>query len=307
MENRFCLYIDESGVPELSDDGKFCVLGGVLMKEEDEKSFLFLIQRIKQKYKLPLDRHIHAVDVFERRGKSFLGKTTKRRKMDLRKKFQIDIWNVIKDYSISYYAVEVSKDKIKKIAGLGDQKDKISWIDTSDFYAMIDRQLPMDIGVNALYDWAIKKIGKNDKLKIIFESRSGDLFTARNFDYIRDKNVFKHKRMQIFSDQFKEKVVSITFANKAVRSVGLELADIISYTCNVYFLGKRSVAINKDLKNSVSFQGIHKTLNKNHYHELSDSDLKKYFPGLSSRTKRIARYYSSRHSLSPAKSGSPAN
>ncbi len=195
-EQRYCLYIDESGVPELSAKSHFFILSGVLIKEEDEKVFLFLINRVKKKYKLDFSKHLHAVDIFENISeKCFLGKTLRRPSKDLRSDFQVDMWNLIKDYSIYYYAVTVSKEHVKTLLGLRKRDDHgQSWIESPNFYARVDRQLPMDIGANAIYHWAISRITKKDKLKIIFESRTGDLFTVKNFSYIQDKHVFKNVR-----------------------------------------------------------------------------------------------------------------
>lgn len=291
--DRYCLFIDESGVPELSDSSNFCIITGVLIREEDEKIFLFLIERLKKKYRLEFKTHIHAVDIFQHeKDGSFLGKTLRRPMKDLRKSFQNDIWNIIKDYEIRYYTVTIPKDTVRKILGLKDQR----WIKSSNFYARIDRQLPMDIGVNAIYYWALKQLSKEDKLKVILESRSGDQFTVRNFGYIQDKNVFsENKWMRSFSEKWRQQVVSLAFANKGVRSAGLELADIISYTSNIYFLQikKKTTVISKDLISAVCFKAIHKTLNSKHYIELNKKAVKKYLPGFSSRTKRISNYYSS--------------
>lgn len=290
------LYIDESGVPELSSHDKHCILGGILLNEQDEKAICFIIQNIKEKFHLELQRHIHAVDIFEDKGKNcYLGKTKKRRKNDLRKRFQKDIWDVLKRYKIKYFAVTVKKDFVRKSLGLTKTHDKGNlWINSANFYARIDRQLPMDVGVNAIYYWALKQIKKDDKLKIVFESRSGDLFSNRNLSHISQKEVFKDKWMRIFSDNIKNKVVSIAFENKDAMATGLELADIVGYTCNIYFLQikKKGKHISETLRKAVCFDGIHKTLNKKHYTELSQRVVKKYIAGLNPRTKRISEFYS---------------
>ena len=277
---------------------------GVLYPEEDEASFQFLVENIKKKYKLELSKHLHAVDIFERsHKKSYLGKTARRPTKDLRKEFQILIWDLIKNYNIQYYTVIVPKKSVRKILGLDKKADKgRRWIDSSNYYARADRQLPLDVGVNAIYWWALKKIKKDDKLKIIFEARPGDQFTIRNFSHIQEENVFRNKLMRGFSRQMKEKTVSISFANKNVKSSGLELADLICYTYNVYFIQikKKVNEVEKGLKNAICFKGMHKTLNSKHSIELNERAVKKYTPGLNSRTKRIAKKYS-RNSLSPAK------
>ena len=59
-------------------------------------------------------------------------------------------------------------------------------------------------------------------------------------------------------------------------------------------------------KNAIRFKGIHKTLNSKHYIELNERSIRKYLPGLSRRTERIAEYYYS-HSLSPANAGAQIN
>lgn len=303
---NYSLYIDESGVPELSALTDFCIVTGVLIKDDDEKSFLFLIERIKRKYNLDLNKHIHSVDIFQKKNdKYYLGKTLRRPTKDLRQKFQVDIWDVIKDYSLEHYTITVPKKYVIKTLGLNKLPDKgTRWINSSNYYARVDRQLPMDIGVNALYHWALKKIGEDGKLKIMLEGRSGDQFSIKNFGYIQDKNVFSNKWMSSFSRQFKEAVVSITFANKSIKAVGLELSDIISFTCNAYFLQfkKNITLLDHSFKKALFYKGIHKTLNSKHYTELNERAVKKYLPGLSSRTKRIAKNYS-RHPLSPANTG----
>lgn len=305
---RYCLYIDESGVPELSANSEFCAFTGVLIPEEDEKSFLFLIENIKKKYKLDFNKHIHAVDIFEKpHKKCYLGKTPRRPSKDLRKEFQASVWDLIRKYDLQYYVVVVSKSLVKKVLRLNKKADKGKlWISSSNYYARADRQLPMDVGINALYHWGLKKLGKEDTLKVIFEARSGDQFTIRNYIYVQSENVFKNGLMKNFCSLIKEKIVSISFANKNVRSVGLELSDLICYTCNVYMLQikKKTNKVDKTLKNAISFVGIHKTLNKKHYIELTERAIRKYTPGLNSRTERIEKKYNKdnlHHSLSPAK------
>lgn len=162
----------------------------------------------------------------------------------------------------------------------------------------------MDVAVNALYYWAIKRIPNGEKLKIVFESRNGDEWTIRNYNLIQSAEAFqKNKWMATFSKKFKEVVVSIGFANKMVQAVGLEIADIISYTCNVNFIQKTSDK--KDLRKIISFRGLNKILNEKHYHVLNGRAIARHIPFLDKRAKRIAGYYNyierqnQRDSLSP--------
>ncbi len=288
------LYLDESGTPELSSQDKYVVVCGVLIDEDDEKSFRFLVERVKRKYGLDLDKHLHAVDIFENtKRRSYLGQTKRRKKKDLRNAFQRDMWDIIKDFDIAYYSVTVSKDAVRRLLGLQRTPDKgRSWIRSDSFYAKMDRQLPLDVGANAIYHWAIR-MAKKSKLKVIFESRPGDFFTVRNHNYVRENLVFKSKHMIAFADTLKKSVVLLGFANKEVKSVALELADIIAYTCNIYFLQskKRTKNIPSELKKAISFKGMHKTLGVRHYKELNMSIIRKYIPGLANRTRRITEYY----------------
>ncbi len=307
------LYIDESGTPELSSKDKFTIVCGVLIDEVNEGNFLFLIKRLKEKYNLSPDEHIHAVDIFENDyTESYLGTTRKRSKKDLRKKFQEEIWDLIKGYNVTYLAVCVPKDLVRRCLSFKKYPDKgDSWIATKRFYSRVDNQLPLDVGVNALYHWAVRELKNNGRLKIVFESRAGDPFTIRNYNLVADRNSFKNKHLVSLAKSLKKSVVSISFANKEVLSAGLELADIIAYTCNLYFLQnkKGTKQISAQLKNSISFKGIHKTLNRRHYNEINIVAVKKYIPGLSGRTKRIAQHYHEKqpsllgNSLSPASAG----
>ncbi len=297
------LYIDESGVPELSAKTDFVILSGVLVNEEDERAFLFLAQTIKKKYGLNLDTHIHAVDIFQNtREDSFLGRTKKRKKKDLRRSFQEDFWQMIKSYDVEHYTVKVPKDAVCKELFAPKYRDHYDlWIgkiaQRGNIYAMIDRHLPMDVGVNAIYRWAAQKVRDSEKLKIVLESRSeADQFTVRNHSHVLNNSdgvgPFKDSHVIAFAKKFKKIVVSISFANKEVGFAGLEIADMIAYTCNIYFVqGRTHMAIDPELRNAVSFRGIHKTLNSAHYKELSSRDIKKYIPGLSARTKRIDRWF----------------
>lgn len=124
------LYIDESGTPELSSQDKYAIVCGVLIDEDDEKSIHFLVDRVKKKYGLDLDKHLHAVDIFEnQQRKSYLGKTKRRKKRDLRNNFQTDVWDVIKDFNIDYYSVMVSKDAIRTALGLNRKSDRGAKLD----------------------------------------------------------------------------------------------------------------------------------------------------------------------------------
>ena len=302
---RYKLFIDESGVPELSAHSDFCILTGVLIEDSKEKGLEFIMNRIKKEYKLDLNKHIHAVEIFERKNsKCYLGKTLRRPTKDLRMGFQKETWDFIKYYGIKHYTVTVSKKLCKKALNLTKYHDGGElWISSSNFYARVDRQLPMDIGVNTIYDWALKQIKDTDDLEVVFESRSGDQFTVRNYGYVQDKDVFKGKRMRLFCQKLKDRAVCLAFANKGVGLCGLELADLISYTSNK----KKINNVDSLLKKSVCFNGIHKTLNNKHYIELNERATKKYFPGISSRTKRIAKWYTKKkklaNSLSPAIAG----
>ena len=303
------LYIDESGVPELSSLDKYCILTGVLIDEENENNYVFLMNRIKEKYNLSLYKNLHTVDLFEKKNaKEFLGITQKRKKIDHRKSFQKDAWSIIKDYRVQYKAVCVPKEHVQRHL-FGKYSDKgESWFKTNkkDYYAKADNQLPMDVGINALYHWALRKIGKGEKLKIVFESRGNDNFTIRNHNLVSDVNLFTDVHMIAFARAMKKQVVSVAFANKEVESACLELCDIIGYTANVYYVRcKKNVPVDSDLKKSVLFTGIHKTLSTVHYQELSLRVVRKYILGLRGRTKRIANHYHKiSHSLSPANAGS---
>jgi hypothetical protein len=300
------LYIDESGVPEMSSLDHFCILTGVLIDEENESNFLFLMNRIKEKYRLSLTKNLHAVDIFENNQKdSYLGITRRRSRKDLRNNFQIEVWDLIKDYRVNYKAVCVPKDFIKRHLFKGRIDKGKSWLIKRGYHSRIDNQLPMDVGVNALYHWAIKKLKTGEKLKIVFESRNGDVFTVRNHNLVSDPNIFRDRHMVAFAKEMKKHVVSVAFANKEVVSAGLELCDIIGYTCNIYCMRcKKSVLVEERLKKCIVFKGIHKTLNSTHFQELSLAISKKYITGLVGRTKRIANhYFKIRNSLSPAKAG----
>jgi hypothetical protein len=310
------LYIDESGVPELSASSPFVLLCGVLIDADDEGHFSFLMHRIKNKYNLDLDKHIHAVDIFEKsHATSFLGHTARRKKKDLRADFQREVWELIKDYGVEYYVVNVPKALVRSALSLGRRKDKgDKWLNSDDFYANIDRHLPMDIATNLLYRWALKK-AHADKIKIVFESRStSDLFTVRNHNHVSAKDVFKDSHMIAFGTALKKRVVSVAFANKEVNSAALELADIISYTCNIYFLQiKKKIGVSRmftpSLRDSVCFRGIHRTLNKTHYIEMKQTSVRKYIAGRNRRTQRIASYYRHQETLKQklSRSLSPAN
>ncbi len=315
----YTVYIDESGTPELTDHkSSHILLCGVLLDSSVEDHFLFLIQRIKSKYGLDHGTHIHAVDVFEKKSKpSYLGLTKRRKKNDLRKLFREEMWELIREFNIKYHVVSIPKDLVKKSLRLHKLSDKgENWIGNWNYYARIDRQLPVDIGANVIYRWAFSQIGKDDKLKIVFESRSGDAFSLRNFGYVTGNNIFSSKHMAAFGIHAKKSVTSITFATKGVQAVGLELADFIAYTCNVYFLQiQKRKPVATDLKQSLLFRGFHKTMNRKHYKELQDGIITKYIPGFKSRTKRISKHYAIlaqnarrstgklRGSLSPANAG----
>jgi len=290
------LYIDESSTPELSSQDKYAIVCGVLIEEIDEVGIKFLMNHLKEKYKLSLEKHIHAVEVFEDiKSPSYLGITTKRTISDLRKEFQEDVWAMIKNYNLEYVAINVPKVFVNKSLTLSSRADGgRSWINSKDFHAKVDRQLPMDVAINAIYHWATKKCKTGDgKLKVVFESRSGDLFTVKNHSHISDKEVFKNPHMISFGKHFKESVVSVAFANKEVGATGLEFADIISYTCNSYFLKvkKKTLPIDKALKKAVIFKAIHKTLGSKHYKELSQPQVRKYIPSLLPRIRRIKKHY----------------
>ena len=308
------LFIDESGVPELSSDNtNFVILSGILMAEDDEKAFSFIINQLKKKYSLELKTHIHAVDIFEgKTERNYLGVTRKRRVKDLRKDFQKDFWDIIKSFEVRYVAVKVDKTLVKKTLFKKKHKGGEFWFrkkaEGGDIYAMIDRHLPMDIAVNYLYRWAIEKLNEDDKMKIVFESRSeSDQFTIRNHSIVLNNspkhNPFSQEHVKAFARKLKKIVVSISFANKEVGFAGLEIADMVAYTCNVYFIQTKNRSANKGLINSVKFPGIHKTLKK-HYKELNSKNTVKYITGLISRTKRIdKRHFRITNPLSPAKAG----
>lgn len=314
------LYIDESGVPELSERGTFVIVSGVLIDEKDEQGLLFLVERIKKKYKIDLKKHIHAVDIFEHPKESCYLGATKRRLKDLRKDFQNDFWHLIKEYEIEHYTVKVPKHLVRDALFGKKYYDKGDfWIKEAaagEFYAIIDRHLPADIGVNGICHRIVKRLNNFEKLKIVLESRSdADQYTLRNHAHILNNafdsdtgkaisSPFKEQHMVVFARDFKETVVSIAFANKQVGSAGLEIADMIAYTCNVYFnkthREKFAMALAGDeshrrslqtLKSVIRFAGIHKTLNAKHYKEMSQRDIKKYIPGLNARTQRISKRY----------------
>jgi len=218
--NKYTLFIDESGVGNLNHPGKYFVLSCILVKNENIPTIEGYFGLSKQEYLRDRKRNIHTTDLFER---TYLKYRKLQKPKDRRNAFFEHLTGVMKILPFKTALYLINKDILRNKLSYKPYKGKQSF--------SINRDLPYELASrNAILDF-VYFLRKNHSFgEIVIESRqfSDQLFVSY-FDDIR-KTFFPGKAQNPYFKDSRERINSLTISNKDYVHTGLEIADIGAYT-----------------------------------------------------------------------------
>ena len=224
--SEYLLYLDESGTANLAQYKDIYFIIGTLVVESSADSELSgYLKHLKRRYGFKESEVLHAFEIFEdRESPVYIKDNTKC------KEFTESITEFIENASFKIKVYVVDKDILRKILKTPDGykfKGNKKHSEDKDFpYEILTKQIIFD------YSYFLKK--NKGMGAIIAESRgNADRVVIQSFNNAQNTNesdtdILKRKKQNI-----RDKIHSISFANKKSVRSGLELVDIISYCTNL--------------------------------------------------------------------------
>ncbi len=216
--NKATLFVDESGKSSLADQkNKIFLLTGVILDNSELNIIEGFFNYIKLKFKLPTDKPFHSYEIFEK-------KDTKLSNSDLIE-LSKDISEFLLLIPIKIYVAEANKETFRGVLGI----KSIDQLKGSS-----ERKEMKDYPYRVTAVYIFSKFGKylSDKNaigQIIADSRKGgDHQLLKTLDLCKEKVIPIKDEYHL---SIKNNVSAICFAEKSFLSVGLEITDLISYTC----------------------------------------------------------------------------
>lgn len=216
--NHSTLFLDESGKSSLAEKTtEPFILTGVILDDEDIKTVEGFFNYIKRKCKINTSMPFHSYDIFENPQRKI---STVKAKLLLQ---------TIADF-ISLIPIRINVIGIEKRIfreALGVKSD-------SDFRGSSDRkemkEFPYRIMSANIFVWFAHYLKTSDRRgQIIVDARrGGDYQLIKSLNLCKDPNAPIEKGV---SKLIKERCSAICFAEKNFLSGGLEITDLISYTC----------------------------------------------------------------------------
>lgn len=219
---HFTMYIDESGIANLTDQTKYFILSGIIVEDKTDIEVSAYFRHIKRRHSIDENLSLHAYDLFENENHSLYLDNSKKSQA-----FTISIVELVENAPFKIYVYYVNKDVLRKKLGAPDgysfKGSKKHKEDKELAYEILARKLMFDFS----------KILKKEKAigSIIAESRRGaDHVLLKTYLDTQDAQIFvNYPRLASQAKLSKNNIHSICFAGKRSLRGGLELVDIVSY------------------------------------------------------------------------------
>jgi|AntRauTorcE11897_2_1112592.scaffolds.fasta_scaffold06981_2 hypothetical protein len=233
---NYSLFLDESGVAELSDKRyQHFLLTGVVVKNSELSILKGYFSLIKRKYNLEEDTPFHTYDLLSNKhSDNHLSEAKAKEFVDSMCEFielmQLNFWLIHVDKELLRNQYNVSDEDLK---GSKENKDKIGL----PYYLCALEQLKL------FTDLLIEK----DKSGEVFaDSRTyQDKELLNAFLNIKQSRYFKKDRDNEYYDESRDRLNSITFADKNSLLSGVQLADLVSFIAYKKFT--RSLSTSEDM------------------------------------------------------------
>ena len=227
QNNKYLLFIDESGKSRLSDEGEEFLLCGFIIEKEFHDAMNKVMINFKQKYNIPINRNLHAFELFEKE---------KINNVNLKHKDITDFFNnLISLIKISYRIIifKIEKEQLKKL--LAKSFKKLKKREKDIFNQMKknndDEVLYEILSAKLIQEFSKTLLSKNMTGSVIAETRAyNDEALIKGFKLSRDKNLYT-ENSSLYKNAINcfEYISSLTFENKKAISYGLEVSDIFAW------------------------------------------------------------------------------
>lgn len=229
LHKRYTLYVDESGVANLTEmQTKYFVLTGIVAEESIDRDLSSYFHYIKRRYDLPESESFHATSFFQpkHKKKNPLGVTEAKAK-----DFCSSIAEFVNNTPFEVMVVAIKKRDVEELLKMpkgygfkgsaGHKKDK------DIVYEIAARKLFLQFA-------SLLKKRKAHGAIVAESRRKSDVVLIDTFLDCHDEGRFTLASNKKSVRDLKERVVSICFKNKRAVDGALQIADLFSYTVYQY-------------------------------------------------------------------------
>lgn len=234
--NKNLLYIDESGVPSLTDKrSRYFLLAGVSVEEHRDNEISGFFEVLKRKYSINQGQPFHTTDLFEIKSSEIYLKAKDSRALAK------SLAEFIEVAPFKVKVIAIDKIFLRKFLGLPKNLNSSDFRNDNTGTGKITRDIAYEIAASYLFFWFSNEILTNDNNRgaIIAESRY-DADHALLLTFLNCKTPSKHMIKDVNETENSKKAVSmrsrvssIKFENKLGECAGLEIADLICYLANL--------------------------------------------------------------------------
>lgn len=237
MDQRYILFIDESGKTKLSDPGDHFLLSGLIVNRDLHTALSHYMISLKEKSDIPTDENIHAFDLFEdekRRVREPPGKLVSRRivysKIDT---FFGRLMSLVEGANMQALLFRIDKApymaRIRRVARTKSATEKavINYLKRNDLhdilYETLARKMILEFGHFLEQEDAIGEVMAESR-------RDADATVLSAFlASTKDSTFSGNPRYAHWSECCRKRVTGLTFQNKKGLSFGLEIADLFGW------------------------------------------------------------------------------
>ncbi len=280
---KYILYLDESGIPGLTDYiYKRFLLTGVIVSSEEDIMISAYFNFIKRKYNIPTECSFHSYGLFEdKKSQHYLTKDDSRVITKSLAEF-IDI------APIEFIVIFLNKYKLRRFFGFKKDsfKGKPGDADIGGAERRKNKEIGYDILASKLFFWFANKLKKESATgEIICESRTEqDIILLESYLNCQKPSSFTKKRIVSLSKKVRKNIISIKFEKKTGLCGGLEMADLISFTSFLHINNRIKEFSQRGV--SILWKSIKKNMLRGAIQEIRGDEFGRYLT--SGRVLRIA-------------------
>ena len=263
---RYTMYLDESGIADLTDKQypDFLLTGLVLDHDEDSEVSAYF-NFIKRKYRLDGERSFHAYDLFENKTSKFYLPDTRA------KKLCESLSELINIAPLSISITSLNKAELRNFLNIqGDDDFKGSE------QKKRDKELAYEVLSTHLFFW-FGSLTKKEHARgaLVAESRrNADHTLLRTYLRCKEPDTFQLGVLKKSCNDLRGSITSIRFENKIGVWPGLELADLISYVSFLKLYGRIQKFKHRGL--TLLWASVEKKIEKDKIQIITKPGFKKY-------------------------------
>lgn len=257
--DKATLFVDESGKSSLADlkDNPF-LLTGVILDNSELQTIEGFFNYIKLKFKLPTDKPFHSYEIYEKPSTKLSNSSL----IELSK----NISEFLSLIPIKVYVAEVNKSEFRGVLGI-KSIDQLKG--SSERKEM--KEYPYRVTATYIFSMFGKYlIDRNSVGQVVADSRKGG-----DHQLLKTLNLCKENALPVkkeYYEAIKHYISAICFAEKSFLSGGLEITDLISFTC--FNRAIRNISNLSDTGLEIIWKTIH---NLASFGEMNKDGLRKFY------------------------------